>query len=133
MSNLRFVRIAALAAIGTCLVAVGMARAETGDDELTANVASSVADCDYGWHPRIHRRHHLVRHGLPRVHLAHRGAAAPQPRLASIRHEPPPFVVADNGNPAALPIATPVAGLRCSGPSSFSLLCPGAQVIGVTY
>jgi hypothetical protein len=130
MSSSQFARFRAFVAVGTLLIAVGVARAESSaDDLLQVAVASSTWDSDYGWHSHVDRRHHVVMRRLPngRKVVAHGRTIRPRPAVATTRHERRSLVVADN----VFPVSPIVLG--CAGGITWSLMCPGAQVIGVTY
>jgi len=137
MSSSGFARIRAFVAVGTLLIAAGIARAESGGVEgPLAVVASSAEDSDFGWQPAVERRHHFVKRHVPHVRkvLAHHTIRRPHLATATTRHERPSLVVADNMNRSASPLVRLVsADPLCSGGISWNMMCPGAQVIGVTY
>jgi hypothetical protein len=136
MSRPYFARISAFVAVGTLLIAGGFARAESvGEYKPLAVVASSADDCDYGWHPIADGRYRSVArrvHGLKL--LAHQKIGKPHPMSAAFRREQPSLVIADNmGYPVPASVRHLGAVPYCTGGITWNLLCPGAQVIGVTY
>ena len=144
MSNLGCVRIRASVAVATLLIAGGIARAETGAQDASpvvvasspVVVASSADDCDYSRHPPIDRRHPLAVRRLPNGQkaLANRRIVRPHPVTAATPHEGPSLVVADNRGSVGSPFARPVSAASiCAVGITWNLICPGAQVIGVTY
>jgi hypothetical protein len=136
MSSSKVARFGAFIAVGALLIAGGIARAEpSADDTLEAVVASSTWDCDYGWHSRVDRRRHVVIRRLPngRKVLAHGRMSKSHPVIATTRHERRSLVVADNGLPVPPIVHRLDGGASCADGPTWNLMCPGAQVIGVTY
>jgi hypothetical protein len=125
MSNIPRNALCATAAIALALGANGMAFADpVGADDSNAVVASSDSQCNGESllcagpsHSEILHDQTQPRHKVSAVHRERLHSVSRQQRTAA------PVLVAYNWSSA----------LSCKGEYSWSLLCPGAGVIGVNY
>jgi hypothetical protein len=125
MSNIRRNALCATAAIALTIGANGMAFADpVGADDSNAAVASSDSQCNSESllcagpsHSQILHDETQPRHKVSALHRARLHSVSQQQRTAA------PVLVAYNWGSAPI----------CKGENAWSLLCPGAGVIGVNY
>jgi hypothetical protein len=124
MTSIRLGAFSAIAALGLLLPCGGIARADpfqANDLRLAvaasghpcAGEAQSGVGCSLN-SPGATHRHKVITYN-----------ALVKPRRAT-PNEPRPLVIAVNPSPA-----TP--GASCTGANAWSLLCPGSQLIGISY